>query len=178
MLRGFFFFITIMFCGIRCETKAQSIDTLFIHAAYLKLQSAADYTLNVAQLMPAENYTFKPSNDEMSFGRQLLHLSQNLGRLSSHYLNNGQKNPVREADLKLQQKDSIIAVVNRTYKYALQILKHFPPGQLKDTVAFFAGPMNKLQIINLLNDHQTHHLGQLVVYLRLQGIKPPSYVGW
>jgi len=30
----------------------------------------------------------------------------------------------------------------------------------------------------LLNDHQTHHRGQLVVYLRLNGIKPPAYIGW
>jgi hypothetical protein len=26
--------------------------------------------------------------------------------------------------------------------------------------------------------HQTHHRGQLVVYLRLKGIKPPQYRGW
>jgi len=177
-MRRFYFFIAIALCSVYCEAEAQSIDTLFIQAAYTKLQRAAAYTLNVARLMPAEKYAFKPSNDEMSFGRQLLHLSQNLGWLSSHYLNNEEKNPVSEADLKLHHKDSIIAVVNKTYTYALQILKHFPPDQLKDTVSFFAGPMNKLQIINLLNDHQTHHRGQLVVYLRLQGIKPPPYVGW
>jgi uncharacterized damage-inducible protein DinB len=38
--------------------------------------------------------------------------------------------------------------------------------------------MNKLQILNLLNDHQTHHRAQLIVYLRINGIKPPDYVGW
>jgi uncharacterized damage-inducible protein DinB len=38
--------------------------------------------------------------------------------------------------------------------------------------------MNKLQIINLINDHQTHHRAQLLVYLRLKGVKPPEYVGW
>lgn len=178
MVRVFCVFTTIVFCSSCFETEAQSIDTLFIRAACTKLKTAAEYTLSVAQIMPAENYAFKPSADEMSFGRQLLHLSQNLGWLSSYYLNNEDKNPVRESDLKLQQKDSIIAVVNKTYKYALQILEHFPPDKLDDTVSFFAGPMNKLQIINLLNDHQTHHRGQLVVYLRLQGIKPPPYVGW
>ncbi|WP_374662973.1 DinB family protein [Parasegetibacter sp. NRK P23] len=38
--------------------------------------------------------------------------------------------------------------------------------------------MSKLQIINLLSDHQTHHRGQLLVYLRLCGLTPPKYVGW
>ena len=170
--------ITIAFCSLCHQTDAQSVDTLFMRAAYAKLQSAAAYTLDVANTMPAENYAYKPSRDEMSFGQQLTHVSRNLGWLSSHYLADNSKNPVSEADLKLQEKDSIIAVVNRTYNYALAVLKRFPPEQLTDTVSFFAGPMTKLQIINLLNDHQTHHRGQLVVYLRLNGIKPPGYVGW
>jgi uncharacterized damage-inducible protein DinB len=169
--------ITIAFCTLCYEAVAQS-DTLFINAACAKLGRAAAYTLQVAELMPAENYGYKPALAEMSFGQQLIHLSKNLAWLSGHYLGNKEKSPVREADLKLRQKDSIIAVVNRTYNYALAILKEFPPGHLTDTVSFFAGPMSKLQIINLLNDHQTHHRGQLVVYLRLNGIKPPGYVGW
>lgn len=170
--------ITIALCGLYCHGIAQSVDSLFIRAAYAKLESAAAYTLGVAKAMPAENYAYKPSPGEMSFGQQLIHISRNLGWLSSYYLADKEKNPVSEADLKLHQKDSIIAVVNRTYNYALARLKQFPADHLPDTVSFFAGPMSKLQIINLLNDHQTHHRGQLVVYLRLNGIKPPAYVGW
>lgn len=128
--------------------------------------------------MPANGYAYKPSPAEMSFGQQLIHLSRNLGWLSGHYLGNKDTNPVSEADLKLHQKDSIIAVVSRVYEYSLEKLKQFDPGQLSDTVSFFAGSMSKLQIINLINDHQTHHRGQLVVYLRMNGLTPPSYIGW
>jgi uncharacterized damage-inducible protein DinB len=171
-------FITVAFCSLCCHANAQSIDSLFVHAAYMKLNGAAKYTLGVAELMPAESYSFKPSGDQMSFGQQLLHISRNLGWLSSYYLNNQQPNPVTEADLKLVQKDSIIVVVSRSYAYALNALNHFSPERLNDTVSFFAGPMTKLQIINLLNDHQTHHRGQLIVYLRLSAIRPPAYTGW
>lgn len=38
--------------------------------------------------------------------------------------------------------------------------------------------MTRRQILLLLHDHQTHHIGQVIVYLRLKGIKPPAYVGW
>ncbi len=38
--------------------------------------------------------------------------------------------------------------------------------------------MNKLQINNPMQDHQTHHRAQLLNYLRLNGIKPPAYIGW
>jgi uncharacterized damage-inducible protein DinB len=174
----FYVFIAIAFCSLSYAANGQSIDTLFIHAAHAKLKNAAEYTLKVAELMPAEWYAFKPSDGQMNFGQQLLHLSRNLGRLSSYYLNNSDENPVSEADLKSDEKDSIIMVLNRSYKYALNLLEHYPPGQLKDTVSFFAGPMTKLQIINLVNDHQTHHRGQLIVYLRMKGITPPPYIGW
>jgi uncharacterized damage-inducible protein DinB len=175
-MSGNLLFTIIALCVV-FRTQGQSTDTLFLEAARKKLQNAKEYTLHVATLMPAEFYEFKPSPDEMNFGQQLLHLSENMGWLSSSYLNNEQ-NPVSKADMKLEQKDSIISVVRKVYDYTLQSLEHFSPTQLSDPVKFFAGPMNKLQIINLLNDHQTHHRAQLVVYLRIKGIKPPNYVGW
>lgn len=177
MKRGFFF-LTIAICGLCYEAHAQSTDALFMQAACRKLQDARAYTLEVADLMPAEDYGFRPSPAEMTFGQQLVHLSQNLGWLSSYYLNDKAQNPVGKEEFNLHQKDSIVAMVNRAYDYALRVLREFPADQLQDTVSFFAGPMNKLEIINLINDHQTHHRGQLVVYLRLKGIKPPAYVGW
>jgi uncharacterized damage-inducible protein DinB len=176
MLR--FLSVTLLVCVLWLDTTAQSIDSLFINTSHSKLQSARAYTLEVARLMRPEHYSFKPDEDEMSFGEQLLHLSQNLGWLSSYYLNKKAENPVTKADIKLHDKDSIIAVVSKAYDYALGVLKDFPPSRLRDKNLFFAGPMNQVQIITLLNDHQTHHRGQLIVYLRMKGIRPPAYVGW
>jgi uncharacterized damage-inducible protein DinB len=156
---------------------AQSADSLFIKAAITKLQHAKEYTLKVANLMPGEKFSYKPSPEEMSFGEQLLHISANMGWLCSAYLD-GAENPVTALDKKATKKEDIIAVVTRVYEYSINVLQHFDVKQLSAKVSFFAGPMNKLQIINLPNDHQTHHRGQLLVYLRLNGIKPPDYVGW
>lgn len=127
--------------------------------------------------MPEEKYAYKPTAGEMSFGEQLLHLSSNMGWLTSSYLAAG-INPVTKEDMNLKKKKEIIAVLNKAYDYAIGILQQFDVTHLRDSVSFFAGPMNKLQIINLLNDHQTHHRGQILVYLRLNEIKPPDYVGW
>jgi uncharacterized damage-inducible protein DinB len=158
-------------------THSQSNDSLFIASALTKLKNSKEYTLKVADLMPEHRYGFRPTNEEMSFGDQLLHICSNLGWLSSSYLSTG-VNPVSKEDSKIKSKDSIRQVVVRTYDYAISVLNSFSVGNLSDTVKFFAGPMSKLQIINLLSDHQTHHRGQLLVYLRLCGLTPPKYVGW
>lgn len=156
---------------------AQKTESLFLDAAIGKLRHAKEYTLKVANLMPDDKYAYKPMPGEMSFSEQLLHLSSNLGWLSSSYLSGG-KNPVAKEEMNLKKKEEIIAVLSKTYDYAINVLQQFDIADLTDTVSFFAGAMNKLQIINLMNDHQTHHRGQLIVYLRLNAIKPPDYIGW
>lgn len=159
------------------SASSQKVNSLFLDAAVLKLKHAKEYTLQLAQLMPADKYTFRATPAQMSFGGQLLHISSNIGWLCSSYLG-GVKNPVTKEDATLTDKKDILAVVTKTYDFAINVLQHFDDARLADTVSFFAGHMNKLQIINLLSDHQSHHQGQIIVYLRLNGIKPPDYVGW
>lgn len=168
---------TLLLLSFGISLGAQSTDSLFLTASITKLQHAKEYTLKVANLMPAEKYMFKPTAGEMSFGEQLLHLASNMGWLCSSYLD-GTSNPLTKADLQHKDKETTISLLNKTYDYAIKTLQQFKPAQLTTTVSFFAGPLNKLQIINLLNDHQTHHRAQMLVYIRLNELKPPDYVGW
>ena len=38
--------------------------------------------------------------------------------------------------------------------------------------------VSKESFLLTMDNHLAHHRGQLIVYLRLMGLKPPSYVGW
>ena len=172
----YFFFVIALFLHLS-TTLAQTNDAVFLEVNILKLKNAKNYTLKVAELMPEEKYNYKPSSEEMDFGKQLLHISENLCWLSSAYLSTN-KNILTEPDKNKTTKKEILTVVAKAYDFAINVLQNFDIKTCTDTVKFFAGPMNKLQIINLLHDHQTHHRAQLLVYLRLNGIVPPAYVGW
>ena len=175
-MKSFLLLCSLLFlCGM--STSAQSTDNLFLNAAITKLRDAKEYTLKVAQLMPADKYSYKPVPTEMSFAEQLLHLAENLDWLSTSYLGNAKPMLTKE-DKALKKKEDILPLLEKTYDFSLNILERFDAAHLADTVSFFAGPKTKLQIINLVNDHQTHHRAQMIVYLRLNGIKPPDYVGW
>ena len=159
---------------------------LFFHGAFAqsdyigecrqKLQNAAAYTLEIAELMPDSLYSFRPIAAEMSFQEQLLHILSNLNWLSSSYL--GGTPSTRDFKSEAYSKTEILAIMQETFDLVDAALAQLPPEQLSDTVSFFAGPMTKRQILTLLNDHHTHHRGQLIVYLRLNGLKPPRYRGW
>ncbi|MBK6950095.1 MAG: DinB family protein [Haliscomenobacter sp.] len=148
----------------------------FIRDFGKKWANAMAYTLEVAELMPENHYDFKPTPEEMTFKEQLLHMMGNVSWLSTAYLN-GQKS---NTDFKKKEytKLQVIEIIREEFRLSTLAVAQLPAAALEEEVKFFAGPMNKRQIVALLNDHMTHHRGQLLVYLRLQEIKPPQYRGW
>lgn len=106
----------------------------------------------------------------------MLHMTANMNWLGNRYLN-AKPHSVVELD-SVNGKENIMTVLNEGFENALLAFKNISMEELDDEVEFFAGPMTKRQIIHLMNDHLTHHRGQLIIYLRMKGIKPPRYVGW
>jgi len=172
--KGFFLFLLITF-AFTVNSNAQSEDSL-LHQLARKWQNAEAYTLKVAALMPEEDYNFKPVADEMTFGGQLLHVVQNMNWLSATYLLGSKQHS--KSDTAHLSKQAIMNIISAAYDSALAVHYRLTTKQLDERVSFFAGPMTRRQILILMHDHQTHHIGQLIVYLRLKGIKPPNYVGW
>ena len=157
------------------KTFAQSNDSL-VTQLFRKWENAKLYALKMAELMPEEYYDFKPVPEEMSFREQLLHIAQNMQWLSTSYFFQDKNKIGKNTDMK--DKASVIKVLSDAYDMGLAAHKSITSKQLDEMVDFFAGPMTRRQILILMHDHQSHHLGQIIVYLRLKGIKPPDYVGW
>lgn len=146
-------------------------------AAFLeKWQNSKIYLLEIAKAMPEEKYNYKPTEREMSFSEQLLHIKGNMDWLSTSYFTNEKFDKKKEENL--YSKEEIILMLEKSFEATYELIKNTKPKNLKDKVAFFAGPKTKLQVLNLLQDHVTHHRGQLIVYLNLNEITPPKYVGW
>lgn len=146
-----------------------------ISAFLEKWKNSKEYLLEMAKAMPEENYSYKPTEREMTFGDQLLHIKSNMDWLSSTYFSTIKKEKGEKKEL---SKEEIIMQLETSFNTVYKIIEQTPKEELKEMVDFFAGPKTKLQILNLLQDHVTHHRGQLIVYLNLNNIKPPKYVGW
>ncbi|GHB53905.1 DinB family protein [Persicitalea jodogahamensis] len=173
------YFLLLLILGSSFAAFAQS-EAVHLQELQQKWTNAKAYTLALAESMPAEKYSFRPVEGEMTFGTQMVHLSSNMVWLCSEYLTDKKPPRIRKdvdgfAD---KSKDEVLQVVSESLDYASETLKNFDPEKLNETVRFFSGPMTKRQIINLMNDHLTHHRAQAIVYLRLNGVLPPKYVGW
>ena len=152
--------------------SAQEIIPTFLE----KWKNSKDYLIEVAKAMPEENYNFKPTEREMTFAKQLLHIKANMDWLSLTYFSDFPKKE-KELDETLS-KAEIITELEKSFDGVYEIISKTDPKKLNEKADFFAGPKTKFQILNLLQDHVTHHRGQILVYLNLNGVKPPKYVGW
>ena len=147
-----------------------------ISAFLEKWENSKKYLLEIAEAIPKENYTFKPTEREMTFGEELLHIKGNMDWLSASYF--GAEKIEKSKEASTYSKTEIIKLLEASFNAVLKTIETTKPEDLKEKVDFFAGQKTKLQILNLLQDHVTHHRGQIIVYLNLNEIKPPKYVGW
>ncbi len=148
-----------------------------------KWANAAAYTLEVAELMPAADYTYQPTEDQMNFGNQLRHMAGNVRWISIDLLGYAPADSVAaalETGIRADSLDKAATLQLLTTVFALadRAVAGLAPGDEETVVDFFAGPKTKRQLMALMQDHLTHHRGQVIVYLRLKGIKPPKYRGW
>lgn len=155
-------------------TSSNAQESLFKQAWLEKWQNSKEYLIAVAEKMPDSLYGYKPIEREMSFGEQLEHINQNMEWLSTTYFDKQKA----EVSTNANEKKRIIANLQNAFDLIYETIQSYPESRLTEKVDFFAGEKSKLQILNLLQDHLTHHRGQLIVYLNLNDLKPPRYTGW
>jgi uncharacterized damage-inducible protein DinB len=131
----------------------------------------------LAGAMPEDKFSFKPTPAQQSFGERVLHVAQvNLLLLQAL----GAKTPAPAIDATATSKAASMAAVQRVGEYGVAIIKELGDQGLvaridsPGPVAFFMGPkVSRQRALYFLMTHSQDTYGQLVVYLRLNGVTPP-----
>ena len=143
---------------------------------YAKLfTSQQNEVISAAEAMPADKYDFKPNKGTFegvrTFGQQLTHIAAS----QYYYFGNFGVTGGVDSDAidKLTKKDDIIQALRNSYAFAQQAIdtitveNAFEPlgGEHKATRA---------GLVATTLAHTNDHYGQMVVYLRMNGIIPPA----
>ena len=143
-----------------------------VKAIFLKhLKTSRDFTLKVADQMPAASYDFKLTPPQMSFAEQMVHLSQALAVFVSPF-SGEQPNPGKPASLK---KKDVIAFMTKSFDSAIDQVSKLTPEQLSKSYKSEEGSLTGLELLMAMLDHNTHHRASAEMYLRAKGIKPSEY---
>jgi len=137
------------------------------------------FTLDVANAMPAESYSFKPNADEMTFGEQMAHIAIANAFRFNQITGVALPFPIDLSKPMPSDKKTVMPMLEQSFDYVLAVLPEITSEQLKRNwhIPSWKGrtdPDGRAMILNMFV-HTAHHRAQCDVYLRAKGIKPPDY---
>jgi uncharacterized damage-inducible protein DinB len=136
--------------------------------------SQENLILKAADAMPAEHFDFKPTAPQQNFGERLMHIVMVNGGLFKAL---GGKTPAPMIDMQAKSKADVMAALKQSFDYGLAVVKEFNDQQMVERVMppRFMGPTaSRARIISFSMVHTEDIYGQMVVYLRLNGVTPPA----
>ncbi|WP_298895048.1 DinB family protein [uncultured Psychroserpens sp.] len=144
-----------------------------------RLENSRKYLILVAETMPEDKYNFKATPESMSFAENLMHIGWAMDWHCQSLLGGREArdwNTDTELKVAKKSKKEMIATIDKTFNKTIEFITKFDITKLKDRLDYLGLNRTKRQILLLLTDHITHHRGQMLVYMRLNGLKPPRYI--
>ncbi|HQP86986.1 MAG TPA: DinB family protein [Thermoanaerobaculia bacterium] len=130
-----------------------------------------DITVRAAEKMPEEHYGFQPTPEVKTFGQFVGHVVDAQNMMAGLIL--GEKPPAVDAEKTKKTKAELVAALKESVAY---MDKAFAVGDsaAAGPVKLFGMDTNKFAVIGLAIGHGWEHYGNLVTYMRMKGIVPPS----
>src|SRR4029079_5848360 len=125
-----------------------------------------------AAKVPEETYSFKPADAVRSFGQILGHVADSQYYFCS--IARGEKEPNLNIEQTKTSKAELIAALNQAVGYCDKTYDGLTDTSGAQSVKFRGMDTPKLSILNINNGHASEHYGNLVTYMRLKNIVPPS----
>jgi uncharacterized damage-inducible protein DinB len=128
--------------------------------------------LRSAEKMPEENYSFKPTEAVRSFGQILGHVADAQYLFCSVVL--GEANPAPKIEQTKTSKAELVTALKDAFAYCDKAYDAMTDTSASQAVKLFGGDVPKLGVLSVNNLHSVEHYGNLVTYLRMKNIVPPT----
>lgn len=126
-----------------------------------------------AEAMPADKFSYKPTADQMTFGHLMTHIieSNNLFCSKVAAVPAPKVDEAKESD----GKDKIVAALKASFDFCTDALAKADDSKLAETTEAFGGQqVTRARLALVLAGSWADHYGAQAMYLRLNGITPPS----
>jgi uncharacterized damage-inducible protein DinB len=166
-----FMFIFAVNCSAQATKPEAALDWIDQWKNVTKL------LIGVAEAMPAEKYSYKPTKEVDNFGDQLKHAC-----IASRILlanAEGKHLQLKDVSLeKLKTKEEIVAELRKLADEGAAVINRVAGKNDGEVVEsqFFGKTTRRFLLIQAIG-HSFNHYGQMVFYLRLNGITPPASRG-
>ena len=135
-----------------------------------------DYFVRAAEKMPGDKYAFRPSPDVRTFAQQIAHVADDQYNLCAPAQGAERNAAYRDIESRLSTKAELVPALKDAFAYCDKVYD-------ATTDAASLAPPNstmrptRFSYLNWNLWHTWEHYGNIVVYLRMNGLVPPSSEG-
>lgn len=135
-------------------------------------QMQSNYVLKSAEQMPEAEYGFRPAPTVRTFGQMIGHVAGAQNMFCAAVLGEAGK-PEDDIEKRVTTKTDLIAALKASTAYCARAYA-LTDAAAAATVSMFGADQTKMFALQLNAAHNAEHYGNLITYLRIKGMVPPS----
>jgi uncharacterized damage-inducible protein DinB len=128
--------------------------------------------VKAAEKMPEENYSFKPTPEVRTFGQLVGHVADASYGFCAEA--RGGANPEKQFEKTKTSKADLVAALKDAVAYCNKQFEGMTDAEGAQMVKMFNFNLAKLTVFSINTAHTDEHYGNMVTYMRLKGIVPPT----
>lgn len=128
--------------------------------------------LRSAEVMPEQSYSFKPTEAVRTYGQMIAHVAEAQYLFCS--LAVGEKNPAPKIEQTKTSKTELVAALQEAFSYCDKAYDGMTDASGAQVVNMFGKDTPKLGVLTVNLAHGAEHYGNLVTYMRMKNIVPPT----
>jgi uncharacterized damage-inducible protein DinB len=129
-------------------------------------------TLAAIEAMPADKFAYKPTPDQISFAHLVVHIAESNNGLCSKVA--GVPAPKVDELKETDPKDKLLAAATASFNFCSTALANLEDSTLGDNVDFGRVQGPRAMGVLFLAGGWADHYGAAAMYLRLNGVLPPT----
>lgn len=144
----------------------------YTDAVKAQLAQVKNPVLRTAEKVPEDLYAFKPTPEVRSLGQLIGHIAD--GNFGICGAGGGEKPPMNGVEKSTTTKASLEKALADSFAFCEKVLASMDDKKGAEMAKTFLGLQPRLMVLAFNNSHAYEHYGNLVTYMRLKGIVPPS----
>jgi uncharacterized damage-inducible protein DinB len=132
----------------------------------------AKFMMAAAEAMPEAKYGFKPTPDQWTFGKVVQHVAVSNGAICAAI--SGTPAPAATKVVETASKAELVAAIKASFEFCDAAMSGMTDAKLGDQLPWRGGKAPRARAVIELTADLPDHYSQMAMYLRLNGITPPS----
>jgi uncharacterized damage-inducible protein DinB len=134
-------------------------------------EQSKGWIIQAAEQMPDSNYSFKPTPEVRSWGQLIGHVANSQYEFCVPV--KGEASPNKTDFEKTTAKADLVKALKDAFAYCDGAFQ-MPESKAMEQIDFFGRKASRLYVLVFEISHNSEHYGNIVTYMRLKGMVPPS----